>query len=301
MSGILLYPLAALLYAALAFYYWRTQWVAPGQGPAQSGSPGPAHYYTLLPLALHTWTLSHSAFAPDGLHLGFGVAVSAILWLTVLIYWTGNFFYRLDGLQALVMPLAAVGTLLPLVAPEAKPLPNTESLAFQVHLLIAIVAYSLFTIASLHVLLMTLLERRLHQGGMPVMLQKFPIYADIFDGSALTPGEPVLEVENERYTTNHARVGAHLARSWHLPESLCFAILNHHDILFSNQIQAQAETGALALIALGLAAEQLYSAATGTLCHEWALAGEWALFELDLSQERFADLALRVKTSINHL
>ena len=137
--------------------------------------------------------------------------------------------------------------------------------------------------------------------GMPVMLQKFPIYADIFDGSALTPGEPVLEVENERYTTNHARVGAHLARSWHLPESLCFAILNHHDILFSNQIQAQAETGALALIALGLAAEQLYSAATGTLCHEWALAGEWALFELDLSQERFADLALRVKTSINHL
>ncbi len=174
MSGILLYPLAALLYAALAFYYWRTQWVAPGQGPAQSGSPGPAHYYTLLPLALHTWTLSHSAFAPDGLHLGFGVAVSAILWLTVLIYWTGNFFYRLDGLQALVMPLAAVGTLLPLVAPEAKPLPNTESLAFQVHLLIAIVAYSLFTIASLHVLLMTLLERRLHQGGMPVMLQRLP-------------------------------------------------------------------------------------------------------------------------------
>lgn len=174
MPGILLYPLAALLYAALAFYYWRTQWVAPGQRPAQSGSPGPAHYYTLLPLALHTWTLSHSAFAPDGLHLGFGVAVSAILWLTVLIYWTGNFFYRLDGLQALVMPLAAVGALLPLVAPEAKPLPNTESLAFQVHLLIAIVAYSLFTIASLHVLLMTLLERRLHQGGMPVMLQRLP-------------------------------------------------------------------------------------------------------------------------------
>lgn len=174
MFGILLYPLAALLYAALAFYYWRTQWVAPGQRPAHSGSPGPAHYYTLVPLALHTWTLSHSAFAPDGLHLGFGVAVSAILWLTVLIYWTGNFFYRLDGLQALVMPLAAVGALLPLVAPEAKPLPNTESLAFQVHLLIAIVAYSLFTIASLHVLLMTLLERRLHQGGMPVMLQRLP-------------------------------------------------------------------------------------------------------------------------------
>jgi ABC-type uncharacterized transport system permease subunit len=174
MSGILLYPLTALLYGALAFYYWRTQWRTPAQNTPQSRSASPAHYYTLLPLALHTWTLSHSAFAPDGLHLGFGVAVSAILWLTVLIYWLGNFFYRLDGLQALVMPLAALGVLLPLLAPEPRPLPNTELFAFRIHLLIAIVAYSLFTIASLHVLLMTLLERHLHQGGMPIVLQRLP-------------------------------------------------------------------------------------------------------------------------------
>jgi HD-like signal output (HDOD) protein len=137
--------------------------------------------------------------------------------------------------------------------------------------------------------------------GMPVMLQKFPIYADIFDGSALTPGEPVLEVENERYTTNHARVGAQLARSWHLPESLCYAILHHHDVLHSDEILAQAEAGALGLIAIGLAAEQLYCAATGALCHEWALAGGWALFELDLTQEKFGAIAARVKASINHL
>lgn len=137
--------------------------------------------------------------------------------------------------------------------------------------------------------------------GMPVMLQKFPIYADIFDGSALTPGEPALEVENERYTTNHARVGAQLARSWHLPESLCFAILNHHDVLYSDGILAQAEAGALALIAIGLAAEQLYCAATGAVCHEWALGGEWALFELDLTQEKFGAIAARVTASINNL
>jgi HD-like signal output (HDOD) protein len=137
--------------------------------------------------------------------------------------------------------------------------------------------------------------------GMPVMLQKFPIYADIFDGSALTPGEPVLEVENERYTTNHARVGAQLARSWHLPESLCLAILHHHDVLYSNEVLAQAEASELALIAIGLVAEQLYCSATGAAHHEWALAGEWALFELDLSQEKFADISTRVKASINHL
>lgn len=137
--------------------------------------------------------------------------------------------------------------------------------------------------------------------GMPVMLQKFPIYADIFDGSALTPGGPVLDIENERYPTNHACVGATLARSWHLPEALCFAILHHHDVLYSNDTLAQAGPGALELIAIGLAAEQLYCSATGAACHEWALAGEWALFELELGQGQFEALAAKVKASINQL
>lgn len=174
MSGILLYPLTALLYGAIAFYYWRTQWVATVQPGPQSGSPRLAHYIALLPLVLHAFTLADSAFASDGLHLGVGTAISAILWLTVLIYWLGNFFYRLEGLQALVMPLAALGVLLPLLLPEPRPLPNTALLAFKIHLLIAILAYSLFTIASLHVLLMTLLERRLHEGGLPLVLQRLP-------------------------------------------------------------------------------------------------------------------------------
>jgi ABC-type uncharacterized transport system permease subunit len=42
------------------------------------------------------------------------------------------------------------------------------------HLLIAMAAYSLFTIASLHVLLMALLERRLHDGTLPLALRRLP-------------------------------------------------------------------------------------------------------------------------------
>jgi ABC-type uncharacterized transport system permease subunit len=113
-------------------------------------------------------------FAPDGLHLGLGNAVSAIVWVTVLIYWIGNFFYRLDGLQALVLPLAAGAALLPALMPTARALPNTDLAAFKIHLLIAMLAYSLLTIASLHVLLMALLERRLHDGTLTQVLQKLP-------------------------------------------------------------------------------------------------------------------------------
>jgi HD-like signal output (HDOD) protein len=137
--------------------------------------------------------------------------------------------------------------------------------------------------------------------GMAVMLQKFPNYTDILDGAALASGEPVHAIENERYSIDHARIGDRLARSWQLPESLCFAILHHHDLLYANETLALAPAGALKLIALGLVAEQLYCLATGATCHDWASAGEWALFELDLNQEKFSAIAARVNASINRL
>jgi len=179
----------ALLYAALAIYFWRTRWVPVGSHDAGTLATHPArvpevanaesraaaeHYAVLVPLAIHAYLLGHTLFAPDGLHLGVATAISAILWLTVLIYWFGNFFYRLDGLQALVLPLAAVAALLPALMPAARALPNTHLAAFKIHLLISLLAYSFFTIASLHVALMALLEKRLHDGTVTQVLQNLP-------------------------------------------------------------------------------------------------------------------------------
>lgn len=175
MPEILPYAVNALLYGALAVYAWRTRWSPAGGVPGTAVSSGVIeHYAVLAPLGLHAVLIARVMFAPDGLHLGVGNAVSAILWLTVLIYWAGSLVYRLDGLQSLVLPVAAVASLLPAVLPSVKPLPNTEFLVFKVHLLIAMLSYSLFTIASLHVLLMALLERRLHDGGLPRALQGLP-------------------------------------------------------------------------------------------------------------------------------
>jgi ABC-type uncharacterized transport system permease subunit len=172
---VLLYLANALLYAGLAFYLWRTRWSnAGGAAGAETVAGLVERHAALVPLALHTWLLARTLFAPDGLYLGVGSAVSAILWLTVLIYWAGNFFYRLAGLQALVLPLAAVAVLLPAVFPAPRPLPNTELALFKIHLLIALLAYSLFTIASLHVALMALLERRLHEATLPAALRGLP-------------------------------------------------------------------------------------------------------------------------------
>jgi ABC-type uncharacterized transport system permease subunit len=174
-SEILPYLVNSLLYGGLAFYFWRTRWRPAAAAPVSDASFSVfEHHAVLAPLALHTWLLGGATFASDGLYLGVGNAVSAILWLTVLIYWVGNFHYRLDGLQSLVLPVAAAAVLLPVVFPSLKPVPNSDLAAFKIHLLIAMLAYSLFTIASLHVLLMALLEKRLHDGALPRALRSLP-------------------------------------------------------------------------------------------------------------------------------
>ena len=172
---ILTYMLTAFGYAALAVYFWRTRWAARSTAAAKTPmSPTAENIAIFVPLALHAMLLARSIFGDDGLHLGFGNAISAILWLTVLIYWTGNFFYRLEGLQALVLPLAALAVVLGALTPPAGPLANSNLVAFKMHLVIAMLAYSLLTIASLHVLLMALLEKRLHDGSVTQVLQKLP-------------------------------------------------------------------------------------------------------------------------------
>ena len=169
------YPITSLMYAALAAYFWRVHWLPAVAAPApQSESKIAEHLAVLAPMALHAMLLYQSVIAADGMHLGIGNAISTIVWLTVAIYWLGNLIYKVEGLQALVMPVAAVCVLLPTVFPATRALPNTELAAFKAHLLISLLAYSFFTIASLHVLLMALLERRLHGGELPLALRKLP-------------------------------------------------------------------------------------------------------------------------------
>lgn len=175
MSGILAYLAAFLLYALIGWHFWRTRWHAPAKlAGGEAISAGWDRYVILVPLALHGYTLYDSIFAGAGLNFGVGSAVSSIVWLTAVIYWASGFFYRLEGLQTLVAPVAAIAVLLPLVFPSLRPLANTELPAFKAHISIAMLAYSLLTIAALHALLMAAVEHRLHHPAMPSVMTNLP-------------------------------------------------------------------------------------------------------------------------------
>ena len=181
MTDILTYLATFLLYSLMGWLIWRDM---HGQNSLQTQhaentqtSNHYIHHAMLVPLVLHAYILYQSIMAEAGLNLGVGNATSLIVWLTAVIYWFSGFFNRYQGLQTLLAPIAvaaAVAVILPLVFPSLKPLDNTELPAFKAHLIVAMAAYSLLTIAALHAVLMTVVENQLHHPATHSLLTNLP-------------------------------------------------------------------------------------------------------------------------------
>lgn len=170
MSNLPLYLFTFFAYSVLAVYFWRAQ-VA---GNSEALSRSPVGHAVLLPLALHGYLLYTHLFSGHGLNFGLVYVVSLILWLTMLVYWVARFFYPIVSLQTLVLPLAAVGVLLPALFPSEHPMADNPSVALDAHILAAMLVYSLLTIAALHAVLISWVEKRLHHPTLPRVLRALP-------------------------------------------------------------------------------------------------------------------------------
>ncbi len=71
-----------------------------------------------------------------------------------------------------------------------------------------------------------------HNAGIPLLMKRYPNYLDVAQqGYAKTgPGRRVIDEENEQLNTNHAVLGYYVAKSWKLPDYLCAAIAEHHNV-----------------------------------------------------------------------
>lgn len=71
-----------------------------------------------------------------------------------------------------------------------------------------------------------------HNAGIPLLMKRFDNYLEVArEAYALTgPGHRVIDTENERLNTNHAVLGYYVGRSWKLPDHLCQAIAEHHNV-----------------------------------------------------------------------
>ncbi|MDP2792994.1 MAG: cytochrome c biogenesis protein CcsA [Sulfurisoma sp.] len=174
MPAILLHVLAATLYAGLALHFWRSRWRGPALDQPVAGLAGWERAWLLGALLLHGATLAQEIFPGNAMRFGFAVALSLILWLAIALYWIESFYARMEGLQMLGLPLAALSVLLPLALPGQHLLANADSPAFRAHFLAAMLAYSLFTLAALHAVLMAVAEKRLHRGRLTPLFAGLP-------------------------------------------------------------------------------------------------------------------------------
>jgi len=179
MSQILLHSmvfhfLAAAIYAGLSARFWHTRWRGAVREQRRPGLLPWERALLLAALSIHGITLAFEVFAPSGMRFGFSLALSMMLWLAIVLYWIESLYTRMEGLQMLGLPLAAVCVLLPGLFPGQPLHFNTDSIAFRTHFLIAMLAYSLFTLAALHALLMAAAEKHLHSGRLSPLLASLP-------------------------------------------------------------------------------------------------------------------------------
>lgn len=185
--------LLVVVFVLPALFYLAAWWLPHVPGRPIAALEAPAGRFdagsllVLMGLVLHAgsigWAMAHgpviAGFSPAAagatvtepgtasLHFGFAPALSAILWLGVLMLWAESLSVHIQALQAILLPLAAITVLLPLFFPGADLSGPSRQPLFIPHLLVGVLAYGVLMLAALHAGLMTAAERALHGGIGP--------------------------------------------------------------------------------------------------------------------------------------
>lgn len=166
--------LAALIYGVLGFHFWNTRW---REGENQCVACPMQTWERLViaaALVIHAAGLYDALFADIGMRFSFSFALSLMMWLAVLIYWLESFMARMEGMQPMVLPLAAICTILPVIFPNVHLVAHANATGFKLHFLAAMLAYSLLTLSALHAIFMGFTERALHNRSLKRSLSSLP-------------------------------------------------------------------------------------------------------------------------------
>ena len=181
---LILFALPAALYGAIWLGAWRsaTGPASPRTEPGAAYGPAEPAARWLLPVAivLHGASLAWP-WDRGGFHYGFAKALSATLWVGLVLLWFEGRRTSLEALRLVVLPLAFVMLLMPLVWPGRLFESAQQAPLFVPHLLAGTLAYGVLLLAALHALLMLWVQRDLQrpmveveQGAMARWLGRMP-------------------------------------------------------------------------------------------------------------------------------
>lgn len=120
--------------------------------------------------------------------------------------------------------------------------------------------------------------------GIPIMLLGVKGYAGTLAEALARQDRSFTQTENAAHKTDHAVVGALVAKTWRLPPMTVVAVRLHHD--FTALSDAHFPTEARNLVAMGLVAEYLVAKHEGVLRHrEWEQHGAACLAHINVAEE----------------
>ncbi|MDO9010842.1 MAG: HDOD domain-containing protein [Gallionella sp.] len=129
--------------------------------------------------------------------------------------------------------------------------------------------------------------------GIPVLLGRFPGYENVLVAANSDVTRSFTEVEGVELPTNHAMVGCMLAQNWWLPEEICLAIRNHHDLAALEPMHSTLPVLSRRLIAIAQLAEYIVQQQLGlSLTQEWTKLGAACLRILDLDETDLDTLSI---------
>jgi ABC-type uncharacterized transport system permease subunit len=165
---------SSLFYAALGYHFWHTRWRETDKPLDPLPMQAWERIAIFVALTLQGIGLYGGLFSAGGMRFSFSFALSLMLWLAVVIYWLESFRSRMDGLQPMVLPLAALCAALPVLFPQVHVIAYANAWGFKLHFLAAMLAYSLFTLSALHAVFMGFVERKLHKRALSRHLSSLP-------------------------------------------------------------------------------------------------------------------------------
>ncbi len=148
------YVLAAWIIAARCLGKpdnWLTRWLAT------------ACVAGLGAYLLHTWLLGSYVIKEHGLNLSIANSVSLIAWLVALFGLAVSLKKQWRGLSAWLLAIAGLGAVVTGLGTDTGFLTVDLSWQKQAHIALAVIAYSLLTVAALLAVLITFQDQRLRQ------------------------------------------------------------------------------------------------------------------------------------------
>lgn len=169
-TGIAILALILYLLAAAALLL-RLLDKGPGLLRAGRGFAGSA---ALVAILLHTVALYALIFMPHGMDLGFFNAVSLVGWLVAIIALVSLARPKFENLGLVLFPLAGTSIMLAEWFPSDRLMVLDTDWPLDAHIILSLIAYSLFAVAALQAVLIAFQEYRLRQRTPGVWWNSLP-------------------------------------------------------------------------------------------------------------------------------